>query len=161
MISLGFEYLWIFTNGKEYSVWHNLFWIFQDAPWEQTGGLAMVHHEAFEAAWNPARRAYSRQQRPGDAFLNDCAVFFITIFSQHSTEFHFHFCSCKTKCLWKTQKFLTNCTQAYLVFLVVEFLSLCFGQTNDGAVTRDGRQGAQLTTSPALHREQNNSCICF
>lgn len=39
-----------------------------------------------------------------------------------------------------------------------EFLSLCFGQINDGAVTKDDRQGAQLPTSPALQKE-NNSCI--
>lgn len=123
----------------------------------------MARHETFKAAWNAARRAYSRQQlpqRPGNAFLNDCALFFTKIFSQYSTEFHFHSCSCKTKCLCKTQNLLTNSIQAYQVFLAVEFLSLCFGQTDDGGVTRDGRQGAQMPTPPAPHREQKNPCIC-
>lgn len=77
MISLCFEYLWILTNAKEYFVWCNLFWIFQDLPWEKIRGLAVVHHEAFKAAQNPTRRVYSREQllqKPSDAFLNDCDV---------------------------------------------------------------------------------------
>lgn len=126
MIRLGFEYLWIFLNGKEYSLWCNIFWIFQDALWEQTRGLAMVHRGTFKVAWNPARRTRPRQQlprRPGVTFPNERTPFFTNIFSRNSAQSHFPFCSCKTKCLWKKKTFWPNRMQAYQGFSVYMLLT--------------------------------------
>lgn len=138
-------------------------------------GFSRMHHENRQEAWpwrvmRPLKQPGTQPGEliPDSSYHKDLVMlslmivlfFFTKIFSQYSTEFHFHSCSCKTKCLCKTQNLLTNSIQAYQVFLAVEFLSLCFGRTDDGGVTRDGRQGAQMPTPPAPHREQKNPCIC-
>lgn len=82
-ISLCFEYLQIFTSGKEYSIWCNLFWIFQDAPWEQTRDLAMVCPEAFKQPGGQPGELI-----PDSNYWKDLVILFLMIVMFFHCSFH-------------------------------------------------------------------------
>lgn len=105
MISLCFEYLWIFANGKNIPSGTTKF------------GFSKKHHENRQETWPWCVMRLLKQpgsqtgelippmQRLSDAFLNDCDVFSLQLSWQHSIEFHFSFAPEKLNAYGKHKTF--------------------------------------------------------